>query len=398
MTTNDIVLSLNSGSSSIKFSAFTGPDATECIAKGQVSSLNSNPQIEQHFFNGTQQYGQLKVNACVLTSAIQQFCLALKLSLKAHNHSGHVSAVSHRVVHGGDIAKHRVIDDALLCELTSLVPLDPLHLPSNIAAIKIALDLFPHACHVACFDTVFHTTMPLAAKQYALPKPLFDQGIKRYGFHGLSYQYVCQQLKAHYKKLSDRKVIVAHLGSGASLCAIKNGESQYCTMGFSVLDGVTMSTRCGAIDPGVLLYLFRQNYSAEDIEALLYKQSGLLGLSALSSDIRDLLEDNSAASQEAIAHFALTVVREIGALTAMLNGCDTLVFTGGIGEHGPLIRARVCQQLSYLGLELDDQKNNQRCHDSVISSIHSKVDVWVIATNEEQVMAQAARQLVVDNV
>ncbi|BCD99362.1 acetate/propionate family kinase [Marinagarivorans cellulosilyticus] len=397
MTTNDIVLSINSGSSSIKFSAFTGPSATECIAKGQVSSLDSKPQIELYFFNDARQYGPLKVNNCVLTSAIEQFCSALKLSLQTYNHSGHVSVVSHRVVHGGDIAQHRVIDDALLCELTSLVPLDPLHLPSNIAAIKIALDLFPHARHVACFDTVFHTTIPLTAKQYALPKLLFDQGIKRYGFHGLSYQYVCQQLKAHYNELNDRKLIVAHLGSGASLCAIKNGDSQYCTMGFSVLDGVTMGTRCGAIDPGVLLYLLRQDYSALDIEELLYRQSGLLGLSGLSNDMRNLFADDSAASQEAIAHFTLTVVREIGALTAMLNGCNTLVFTGGIGEHAPRIRARVCQQLSYLGLELDDQKNNQHCHDGVISGIHSKVEVWVISTNEEKVMAQIAQQLAANN-
>lgn len=311
-------------------------------------------------------------------------------------------AAGHRIVHGGP--RYRaplLLDAAVLSDLRATVPLAPLHLPHNLEPIDALAELYPQLPQIACFDTGFHATTTRIERLFGLPRALADAGIERYGFHGLSYEYIAGCLPQLDAVAASGRTLVAHLGNGASVCALVGGQSVATSMGFSVLDGLVMGTRCGSLDPGVIIYLLRErNYDAATLEHLLYHEAGLLGLSGgLSSDMRDLIAcadsrgDAGVAAQEAIAVFVHRLVRELGALAATAGGFDTLIFTGGIGEHAPSIRAATCAALQWLGIELDSAANNgnaMRLH-----SAASRIGVWMIPTNEELVIARHCAQLLV---
>jgi acetate kinase len=295
-------------------------------------------------------------------------------------------AVGHRVVHGG--ARHAApepVGPGLLAELEALVPLAPLHQPSNLLPIRALAERDPALFQVACFDTAFHRGRPELADRFALPEELHARGIRRYGFHGLSYEWIARAMREVAPGDAHGRMVVAHLGSGASLCAIEDGRAVDSTMGFTALDGLPMGTRTGALDPGVVLHLLAEGMSVKEIETLLYKRSGLLGVSGLSSDIRDLLASDLPAARTAVDLFVHRIVREIGALAAVLGGLDALVFTAGIGEHSAHIRARVCDRLLWLGLEIDHDANAQGRQ--LISSPYAKVAAYVVPTDEERMIA-----------
>jgi acetate kinase len=304
-----------------------------------------------------------------------------------------VEAVGHRVVHGGTrFTAACLIDAEIVRQLEALVPLAPLHQPHNVAAIKAVLQMAPGLPQVACFDTAFHRTQPAVARAFALPRRFADEGVQRYGFHGLSYEYIASALASRDRRAAYGRTIVAHLGNGASLCALRDSRSVATTMGFTALDGLVMGTRCGAIDPGVLLYLMAQHgMSPGDLEKLLYEQSGLLGVSGISSDMRTLLGSADPHAQDAIELFLYRVQREFGAMAAVLGGVDAIVFTGGIGEHAPAIRARICRRAGWLGLELDDALNEENAE--CISRRGSHVTAWVIPADEELMIARHTRRV-----
>jgi acetate kinase len=285
-----------------------------------------------------------------------------------------------------------VIDAATLAALESLVPLAPLHQPHNLAAIRAVQTIAPSMTQVACFDTAFHRTQPPVAQAFALPRKYAAEGVRRYGFHGLSYEYVASVLSAIDARAAQGRTVVAHLGNGASMCAMAHGESVASTMSFSALDGLMMGTRCGALDPGVLLYLIeRGGMSARDLERLLYEQSGLLGVSGVSSDMRELLASTDSRASEAVDLFVYRIARELGSLASALRGLDALVFTGGIGQHASSIRRRVCEDASWLGLELDRAAND--AGGPRLSTARSAVAAWVVPTDEEAMIAMHTRRV-----
>jgi acetate kinase len=298
-----------------------------------------------------------------------------------------VAAVGHRVVHGGaKIDGPRVLTPDLVAHLETLSPLAPLHQPHNLAGVRAALAAFPQAVQIAAFDTAFHRGHPFVNDTFALPRRFYAAGVRRYGFHGLSYDYIAGRLAAEHPELSAGRVIVAHLGNGASLCGLSGGRSVASTMGFSALDGMPMGTRVGQLDPGVVLYLLDQGMSSAEIARLLYTESGLKGLSGISSDMRVLLASDAPEAGEAIAYFTFRLAREIGGLAAALGGIDALVFTGGIGENAAPIRARALERLGFLGLSVDAARN-----DANATTIHAgRVPILVMATDEERVIARAA--------
>jgi acetate kinase len=298
-----------------------------------------------------------------------------------------VHAVGHRIVHGGAAHRQPVrLDEALLTELHALVPLAPLHQPHNLAAIRAIAKLRPDLPQVACFDTAFHHDKPMVASRLALPRALHDLGIRRYGFHGLSYEYVARRLAGIDPALAGGRVVAAHLGNGASLCAMKGGRSVDTTMGFTALDGLMMGTRCGSLDPGVVLHLQSQmGMTVPEIEELLYQKAGLLGVSGMSSDMRMLIASDRPEAVEAVELFTWRAAREIGALVSSLGGVDGIVFTAGIGENSPEIRSRICQRLEWLGLEVNEPAN--AAGDVRISMPGSPVTVLVICTDEERMIA-----------
>jgi acetate kinase len=297
-------------------------------------------------------------------------------------------------VHGGTrFAAPVVVDAATLAALDALVPLAPLHQPHNLAAIRAVAAQFPSVTQVACFDTAFHRTQPPLAQAFALPRAYAREGVRRYGFHGLSYEFVAAALAQTDRRAADGRTVVAHLGNGASLCAMRAGRSVATTMGFTALDGLVMGTRCGAIDPGVLLYLIdHHGMDARALAHLLYEESGLLGVSGRSSDMRELLAARDAASREAVELFVYRIGRELGSMAAALGGLDALVFTGGIGENAAPIRARVCADARWLGLDLDDAANTHG--GPCISQPGSRVSAWVIPTDEEEMIALHTRRLI----
>jgi acetate kinase len=310
---------------------------------------------------------------------------------EAHIGRGGLTAVGHRVVHGGGAhIAPALATSALLDELTALTPLDPLHMPLNLAPIRAMLSARPNLPQVACFDTAFHHTLPPVAQRFALPRAITEAGVRRYGFHGLSYEYIAGRLAIVSPALSRGRVIAAHLGSGASLCALQAGVSIATTTGFSALDGLVMATRCGTLDPGVILYLSRQGHSVSDIEDMLYRRSGLLGVSGISGDVRVLLASNDAHAADAIDLFTYRIAGEAASLVAALGGLDGLVFTAGIGEHAPAIRASVCARLAWLGAEIDAQANavNGTKTEGGISTPGSAIEILVIETDEEAMIAQ----------
>jgi acetate kinase len=384
VTKTGSILTLNAGSSSLKFALFDSV-AEPAMVRGQIEDLDSGcPHMIAKDANGV-----VLAERSWPAGAGHPFALALHALLEftdAHLGADGLAAVGHRVVHGGGdhIAPERVTP-ALLAALEALTPLDPLHMPDNLAPIRAVAETRPALPQVACFDTAFHHTLPPVARRFAIPRALETAGVRRYGFHGLSYEYIAGRLKQQSPGLASGRVIAAHLGSGASLCALQDGRSIATTTGFSALDGLVMATRCGDLDPGVILYLGRQGRSFADIEDMLYRKSGLLGVSEISGDARVLLASDDPRAKEALDLFTYRIAIEIGALASALGGLDGLVFTAGIGEHAPAIRAAVCIRLAWLGLDLDEGANAAGA--VRISTPASTIEVRVIATNEEAMIA-----------
>jgi acetate kinase len=384
------ILTLNAGSSSIKFALFDRGSELEERLRGEVEGLGTMPHLRAEK-DGAAVVDE-KLDAGKVTD--QASALAAVLDLLKHEiGKTAIAAVGHRVVHGG-IAFNEpiVIDEPRLSELQQLAPLAPLHQPHNLSGIRAAQRAFPGALQVACFDTAFHRSHPFVNDTYALPREFYDQGIRRYGFHGLSYEYVVGRLKEIAPLYEQGRVVVMHLGNGASMCAIRDGQSVGSSMGFTALDGLPMGTRCGQLDPGVVLYLLKEKgMTADEIEDLLYRRSGLKGLSGLSQDMRELEAAGTPRAMQAIDYFVFRIRRELGAMAAVLSGLDAVVFCGGIGENAWRIRERVCQGFEWLGLELDELRN--QAGETVISSDQSRARVFVIKTNEEMTIARHTARL-----
>lgn len=389
--TRELILVLNAGSSSIKFSLFSDEHrALAPVARGQVESIYTAPQFVAKDAAG-EKAGQRQWSAGTTLGhdgALSHIIEWLKTTYAADYH---LAAVGHRVVHGGtDYALPVRVDAALVAELETLVPLAPLHQPHNLAPMRFLLEHRPDLPQVACFDTGAHRTNPPVAQMYALPGELTDAGVRRYGFHGLSYEYIASVLPQYDERAAQGKTIVLHLGNGASMCALSTCRSVASTMGFTALDGLPMGTRCGTLDPGVLLYLLKERQmDARAIEKLLYHQSGLLGVSGISSDMRVLLESDDTRAQLAVHLFVYRIGRELGSLAAALGGLDAIVFTAGIGEHAVPIRERVCRQAEWLGIELDTAANAKS--GPRISTAQSRTAAWIIPTNEELMIARHTR-------
>lgn len=386
---NNYLLVINAGSSSIKFTVYQREGASNTLvadASGQIEGIGNQPKFTVKASRATDLvlYGLAAVEVHDHATAISSICSWLRDYLS----DGTLLAVGHRVVHGGQHYSTPVLIDAkVLTDLENLIPLAPLHQPHSLAAIRAFQKIMPTLPQVACFDTAFHRTQPAVAQRFALPRRYFDEGVRHYGFHGLSYEYIASVLPTLDPKLTEARIIIAHLGNGASLCAIQNGRSIATTMGFSPLDGLVMGTRCGNLDSGVLLYLIDQyGMDAHSLEQLLYHESGLLGVSGVSSDMRALLASNNPDAQEAIELFVYRIERELGSLAATLSGLDALVFTAGIGEHSAIIRKKIGHKAAWLGLEIDDSANESGS--KRISSANSKVTAWVVPTDENFVIAK----------
>ena len=388
------ILVLNAGSSSVKFSLFEArePDGLELRARGQVEGIGTAPR-----FLARDGAGAPLVERRWPADASFDHERAIDTVLRwleEQRADARLLAAGHRVVHGGpDFAAPVRIDREVLSRLEALCPLAPLHQPHNLAGIRALLRLRPALPQVACFDTAFHRARPPVADRFALPGELFAAGVRRYGFHGLSYESILTALTERDPALAGGRLLVAHLGNGASICAIRDGRPVDTTMGFTPLDGLVMGTRPGSLDPGVLLHLLTAHgMDAAALEDLLYHRSGLLGVSGISSDMRDLLaRPDEPAAALAVELFVYRAVRETGGLVAVTGGLDGLVFTGGIGEHAPEIRARICRRLGWLGLALDEAANARG--DPLISAPDSRVAVHVIATDEERMIARHTRAL-----
>lgn len=385
---NSQILVLNAGSSSIKFAVFSDELSLRRTVLGMVSGIGSHAVFsarnEQGNLPGSLPEGPLDHEAALAW---------LFEWLETGNHARRLIGAGHRVVHGGE--RHDapvIVDDSSIEELAALAPLAPLHQPHNLAAIRALRKLRPDLAQVACFDTAFHRTQPAVAQALALPRAVTERGLRRYGFHGLSYEHIAGVLPTIIGTQAEGRVIVAHLGNGASLCAMHQRRSIATTMGFSTLDGLVMGTRCGAIDPGALFYLMHERkMSSKAVEDLLYRQSGLLGVSGISNDMRTLLDSKDPQAVEAVALFIYRAALEAGSLTAALEGLDALVFTGGIGENAVAVRARICEKLRWLGIRIDPQANARG--ELKISAGDSAVSVCVIPTDEEAVIAGHTRRL-----
>jgi acetate kinase len=390
---SDAILVLNAGSSSIKFSLFPGrdqPNRQDIICDGECEGIGRRVH-----FTAQDHAGASLVDE-VLEGTTHEAVLAMLLRwLEQHFGDCRLVAAGHRVVHGGSLyAAPVVIDAAVTAELRRLIVLAPLHQPHNLAAVAALAKLYPAMPQIACFDTAFHQTQPELATAFALPRRFAAEGIRRYGFHGLSYQYIASVLPDFLEPTAaDGRVVVAHLGSGASLCAIHGRKSVATTMGFTALDGLAMGRRCGNLDPGVVLYLIQQmGMTAAEVSDVLYNHSGLLGVSGISDDMRVLLGSDDPSAMEAVALFVYRIGRELGSMAAALGGIDALVFTAGIGEHAAEIRRRVCEAAAWLGVDLDQGKN--LTGGARISRIGSRTSAWVIPTDENLMIARDTWRLI----
>ncbi len=386
------ILTINAGSSSIKFALYelAHPVSAHAEVSGQIDGIGTaTTRMKAANRAGERIADQTLAGEQV--SHTQAFDALLKWFTQ--NYAGwEIVAVGHRVVHGGErYSQPTVVDHQVLEHLVSFIPLAPLHEPHNVAGIRALQELLPAIPQVACFDTAFHRAQPDVAQMFGLPRSISAEGIKRYGFHGLSYEYIARALPQHSRRANGR-VIVAHLGNGASMAAMVERKCVATTLGFSTIDGLLMGTRCGNLDPGVVLHLMEtKGLTVKDMTRMLYKESGLLGVSGISQDMRTLLASDKPEAQEAVDLFCYRIVRELGSLAAAAGGLDALVFTGGIGEHAAEIRRRVCLQLEWLGIHLDAEANAR--HDIHIGAGNSSVDVLVIPTNEEWMMAHHAQTL-----
>lgn len=387
--TEPLIGVINAGSSSLKFSFYEGETR---ILSGQLDGIGAHPSATAQGPDGEKiappDLGtKLPAGPSDVLPAILPW---------AREKLGHrrLAALGHRVVHGGlNHSRPARVTPELLAELESLVPLAPLHEPHNLAPIKMAMTLNPELPQVACFDTAFHRTAPEVEQAFALPYSLYEEGIRRYGFHGLSYEYIASVLPERAPEIANGRVIVAHLGNGCSACALRAGTSIATTMGFTAVDGLPMGTRCGDLDAGVVLHLIQQKgMLAKDLVDLLYRRSGMLGLSGISSDFRELLASDTPRARFAVDVFCYRVASHIGSLTAALGGLDGIVFTAGVGENAVAVRAAICRACQWLGLELDEAANSANAER--ISRPNSRVVAYVIKTDENQMIARHARALV----
>jgi len=392
------VLTLNAGSSSLKFGYFqlqaegAEPEArivglVERIGQGERAHMRAKGPDGAVLIDRESGRNHVPDHATALARVVD--------FLREQRPEARLEAVGHRIVHGGpDFDRPTELTPKVMARLAEFEPLAPLHQPHNLSGVRAALDLFPDAIQLACFDTAFHRHHPWVNDTFAIPRRFYDQGVRCYGFHGLSYEYISSKLAEIAPHLHMGRTIVAHLGNGASMCGLMGGRSVASSMGFTALDGLPMGTRCGHLDPGVLLYMLQnENMTPDEIQHVLYNESGLLGLSELSNDMRTLeaAAKENAHAREAISYFVFRIRRELGALASALGGVSTLVFCGGIGENSVHIRDRVCEGMGWLGMELDEGRNLRS--ERIISTDFSRVRILVIPTNEELVIARAARDM-----
>ena len=394
MTKHKAYLVLNAGSSSLKFSVFrqaTESAELQTILSGQIAGIGSMATFEAKDANRRvlAQHNWNETDSNSRDTLLQYLLDWIGTTLV----DDQIVAAGHRVVHGGRfLGRPMQVTPELLNDLEQLVPLAPLHQPHNLAPMQILARNHPELDQVACFDTAFHSTQPWHAKAYALPRELSDEGLCKYGFHGLSYEYVTKQLLATRPELAKAHIVICHLGNGSSLCAVKEGRSMDTTMGFTALDGVPMGTRSGSIDPGVLLYLMHEKkMDVNAIEDLLYRRSGLLGVSGLSNDMKVLQESTELHAKQAVELFCFRVAKEVGAMAASMGGLDALVFTAGIGENSPRIREMIAERLAWLGVKLDAVGNAERRFD--ISAPDARIPTFVVPTNEEMMIASHTMNL-----
>jgi len=381
------ILVLNAGSSSLKFGMYQLPEtgSLALVAEGQIEGIGTRPRLfARDGAGGTLVDQQLGAEVRDATRALDELADWLSSSFDRES----LAAVGHRVVHGGQqFARPTLVSPEIVRELQTLSPLAPLHQPFNLAAINAVFDRLPGLPQVACFDTAFHRGHSAVAELIPLPGDLRARGLQRYGFHGLSYEYIASVLPQVAPEIAAGRVLVAHLGSGASICALNDGRSVDSSLGFTGLDGLCMGSRPGGLDPGVVLYLFQQlGMSAREVEDVLYRKSGLLGISGISNDMRALLGNDEPAARLAVDYFVYRAAKEIGALTAALGGLDGLVFTAGIGENAAVVRRRICEACSWLGVRVDAEANE--AHGPRITTRDSEVSAWVIPTNEELMIAR----------
>ncbi|GAA0839898.1 MAG: acetate kinase [Cupriavidus sp.] len=402
-TLHPVILVVNAGSSSVKVSVYMVPDSAHdnadiqpaLAAHGQIEGIGVAPRLVARMADGrTVADESFPVEQVADHDAAFRL---IRLTLSIGLRDTPPVAIGHRVVHGGaDFADAVRIDDAVIEKLEALVPLAPLHQPHNLTAIRAIRGAVPDLLQVACFDTAFHAGHDPLAQLMALPYEFYERGIRRYGFHGLSYAYIARQLGQVAPDVADGRVIVAHLGNGASLCAMRGGKSVESTMGLTALDGMPMGTRCGSIDPGAVLWLAAQGMSADEIQSMLYGQSGLKGISGISSDMRALLASDALRARLAVDFYAYRAAQEIGKLAVTLGGLDALVFTAGIGANSPQVRARICAQLTGLfGIVIDEAANN--ANRQLVSHANSRVPVWALQTDEEGMIALSTARILRDN-
>ena len=379
---------INAGSSSVKFSVYEGETR---LLSGQVEGIGLRPRASATARDGTALSPPSFGTATPATPS--EALTAILPWIRDQLDGRRVAALGHRIVHGGfRHSKPAQVTPELLAELEALVPLAPLHEPHNLAPIRMAMQIDPELPQVACFDTAFHRTAPEVEQVFALPYALYDEGIRRYGFHGLSYEYIASALPSHAPDIAEGRVVVTHLGNGCSACAMRAGVSVATTMGFTALDGLPMGTRCGALDPGVVLHLVQQKgLSIDAVIDILYRRSGMLGVSGVSSDFRELLSSDEPRARFAIDLFCHATARHIASLAGALGGIDGIVFTAGVGENAAAIRAAICRACAWLGLQLDDDAN--RTNQLRISAAGSRVAAYVIKTDENLMIARHARRL-----
>lgn len=394
------ILVINSGSSSVKFASYVVAADTlpVRILHGVVDGIGTRPRLQAWEHEGA----SLEERPLALgsdRSLDHEFALGAVLAwLDQHPSQGKPIAAVHRVVHGGEsFVQPTMLTPEVVAQLARLERLAPLHQPHNLAAVRAIVVLAPGLPQIACFDTAFHAGQAWVMQAFALPQQISRAGVRRYGFHGLSYEYIANVLPAVLGPVADGRIVVAHLGNGASLCALQGRRSVASSMGFTALDGLMMGTRCGSLDPGVVLYLMAEHgMSVDEVEEVLYRQSGLLGVSGISSDMRTLEASPHPDAAAAIDLYVNRIARELGGLAAALGGLDAIIFTGGIGEHSATIRRRVCQDAAWLGVELDEASNLSS--GPRVSTPTSRTSAWVIQTNEELMLAKHAQRLLGQNI
>ena len=385
-----VILTLNAGSSSLKFAAFAlvnGGEPSQ-LASGQIEGIGAAAQGSVKTAAGEK--SDLTFDPSLRRVDHEVAMDAILGWLRQAGYDSSVAAVGHRVVHGGlHLVEPKLIDESVIATLKGLIPLAPLHEPHNLAGILAAIKAFPSTPQVACFDTAFHRSHPFVDDTFALPRSYYDEGVRRYGFHGLSYEFITRKLRKIAPQVAREDVVIAHLGNGASMCAVHDGRAVATTMGFTALDGLSMGTRCGQLDPGVVLYLMTEKkMNADEISDLLWKNSGLKGMSGISQDMRELEASDSPAARDAIAYFVSRIRRELAGLAATVDGVEAVVFTAGIGENSWKVREAVLKGMEWMGIHLDAEAN--RANAQIISAKHSPTIVFIIPTNEELMIAEHA--------